>query len=115
MPRTNDHKESDKIIRASVKKEMAEPRVAKSARIPEQPSITMPGTVAKIIPPCAGHPEKAQITMDGADHRHLRIVNALTDKNGVDVKLKKGSHVEVTVTAGYNKVNRCDFFELFAH
>jgi hypothetical protein len=109
MPHTNNHKESDKTIRASVKKEMAEPRIAKSARIPEQPSITMPGTVAKIIPPGAGHPEKAQITFGRADHRHLDIENALTDKNGVDVKLKKGSHVDVTVT-GSNKFNRCDFF-----
>jgi hypothetical protein len=109
MPRTNNHKESDKKIRASVKKEMAEPRIAKSARIPEQPSITMPGTVVKIIPPCAGHPEKAQITADG-NHRYLRIVNALTDKNGVNVKLKKGNHVQVRVTAGSKKFNRCDCF-----
>ena len=109
MPHTNNHKESDNMIRASVKKEMAEPRIAKSARIPEQPSITMPGTVAKIIPPCAGHPEKAQITFGRAGNRHIDIKNALTDKNGVNVKLKKGSHVEVTVT-GSKKFNRCDFF-----
>jgi hypothetical protein len=62
MPHTNNHKESDNMIRASVKKEMAEPRIAKSARIPKQQSITRSGIVAKIIPPCAGrHPEKAQI------------------------------------------------------
>jgi len=90
---------------------MAKPRIARSARItelnldttriPEQPSTTMPGTVAKIIPPRPRQSEKAQITVDGADHRHrdLRIENTLTDEHGDDVKLKKGAHVEVTVTA----------------
>jgi len=37
----------------------------------------------------------------GHDHRNqdLRIENTLTDENGDDVKLKKGAHVDVTVTA----------------
>ena len=98
--------------RASVKKEMARPRMARSARIaelkldtariPEQPSTTMPGTVDKIIPsPRPSQPEKAQIAVDVADHRHrdLRIENTLTDEHGDDVRLKKGAHVDVTVTA----------------
>ena len=76
MLHTNRHKESENIIRVSVKKEMTEPRIATSARI----------------------------------HRLLDIENALTYKNGADVKLKKGSHVEITATAGSNKFNRCDFF-----
>ena len=40
--------------------------------------------------------------MDGADaqYRDLRIENSLTDEHGDDVKLKKGAHVQVTVTAG---------------
>ena len=97
---------------ASVKKEMAKPRMSRSvriaelnldtARIREQPSIAMPGTVDKIIPsPRPSQPEKAQITVDRNDHRHraLRIENTLTDEHGDDVKLKKGAHVEVTVTA----------------
>jgi hypothetical protein len=106
-------KEHDNAMRASVKKEMAKPRMARSARItelnldtariPEQPSTTMPGTVDKIIPsPRPSQPEKAQITVGGADSRHrdrLRIENTLTDEHGDDVKLKKGAHVEVTVTA----------------
>ena len=88
--------------RASVEKEMAKPRMARSARIaelnldtariPEQPSTTMPGTVDKIIPsPRPSQPEKAQIAVDGADHRHrdLRIENTLTDEHGDDVKLKR--------------------------
>ena len=97
---------------ASVKKEMAKPRMARSARleklnldtarIPEQPTVTMPGTVAKIIPsPRPSQPEKAQIAVDGADHRYrnLRIENTLTDEHGNDVRLEKGAPVEVTVTA----------------
>jgi hypothetical protein len=53
-------KEPDNATHASVKKEMAKPRMARSARIaelnldtartPEQPSAVMPGTVDKIIP-----------------------------------------------------------------
>jgi hypothetical protein len=105
-----DNKPGDET-RANVMKEMAKPRMTRSARIaelnlntariPEQPSTTIPGTVSKIIsarPP--SQPEKAQIAVDGADHRHrdLRIENTLTDEHGNDVKLKKGAHVAVTVT-----------------
>jgi hypothetical protein len=105
-------KKSDNATRASVKKEMAKPRMARSARIAElnldtarireQPSTTMPGTVDKIIPSRRpSQPEKAQIAVDRTDHRHrdLRIENTLTDEHGDDVKLKKGAHVEITVTA----------------
>jgi hypothetical protein len=83
---------------------MAKPRMAKSARITElnldtariheHPSTNMPGTVDKIIPSRRpNHPEKAQITVDVADHgyRDLRIENTLTDENGDDVRLKKGA------------------------
>jgi hypothetical protein len=105
-------KNPDNSTRASVKKEMAKPRMARSARIAEmnldtariseQPTTTMPGTVHKIIPASSSsQPEKAQIALDGADQRYrdLRIENILTDENGDDVKLKKGGHVQVTVTA----------------
>ena len=98
--------------RADVKKEMAKPRMARSARIAElnldiarniaEPSTTMPGTVKKIIPsPHTDLPEKAQIAVAGAPrpYRDLRIENTLTDEHGDDVKLKKGAHVEITVTA----------------
>jgi len=97
---------------ASVSREMAKPRIARSAkiaelkldttRIPEQPSTTMPGTVKKIIlSPRPSQPEKAQVAVEGADQRHrdLRFENTLTDEHGDDVKLKKGAHVEVTVSA----------------
>ena len=63
----------------------------------------MPGTVKRIIPSARpSQPEKAEITVDHADrqHRDLRFENVLTDEHGDDVKLKKGAHVEVTVTKG---------------
>ena len=106
-------KEPGNATHASVKKEMAKPRMARSARIaelnlgtsriPEQPSAVMPGTVDKIIPsPRPSQPEKAQISIEGADHRDqdLRIENALIDEHGNNGKLKKGAHIEVTVAAG---------------
>jgi hypothetical protein len=105
-------KEPSNVTRARLRKEMAKPRMAGSARIaelnldtariPEQPSATMPGTVDKIIPPPGpNQPEKPQIAIDGANrgHQDLRIENALTDEHGDDVRLKKGAHVELTVTA----------------
>jgi hypothetical protein len=112
MPHKKSKTQSDDATRASVTKEMAKPRMARSAkiaelnldtsRIPEQPSTMMPGTVNKIIPsPHTSQPEKAQIAVDGTDQRYrsLRIENTLTDEHGDDVKLKKGAHVDVTVTA----------------
>jgi hypothetical protein len=106
------NKEASKATRVSVREEMAKPRMARSAgiaelnldttRISEEPSLTMPGTVDKIIPsPRPSQPEKAEVSVDGADHRYrdLRIENTLTDEIGDDVKLKKGAPVEVTVTA----------------
>jgi hypothetical protein len=105
-------KEPSSATRANVTKEMEKPRMAKSARIAElnldtarireQPSVTIPGTVHKVIPSVrAGQPDKAQIAVDEADHgyRDLRIENTLTDEHGDDVRLKKGAHVEVAVTA----------------
>jgi len=99
--------------RAGIKKEMAQPRMARSVRIaelnlrtgrvPEPPSTSMPGRVEKILPsPRRNQPEKAQIALDTPEkrrYRDLRIANALIDEHGDDVKLKKGAHVEVTVTS----------------
>jgi acyl dehydratase len=68
----------------------------------EKPSTTLPGTVEKIIKPVIpGDTEKAQITVEGADHlyKEIRIENALTDQNGEKVRLKPGAEVEVTVEA----------------
>jgi hypothetical protein len=112
MPHKKSKKGRRDETRASVKKEMAKPRMARSARImeldldttriPEEPSTVMPGTVDKIIPPPSPNkPEKAEIAVDRSDHQHrkLRIKNELIDEHGDDVKLKKGAHVEVKVTA----------------
>jgi hypothetical protein len=98
-------------IDTSVLTEMALPRMSKSARIaeqnldaariPEQPGTIIPGTVDKLIPsPRPNQVDKAQISIEG-DHgyRDLRIENSLTDEHGDEVKLKKGAHVEITVTA----------------
>ena len=68
----------------------------------EKPSTTLSGTVEKIIKPLSSDdPEKAQITVEGADHlyREIRIENTLTDENGEKVRLKPGAEVEVTVEA----------------
>ena len=68
----------------------------------EKPSTTLPATVEKIIKPISPEePEKAQLTVDGADHlyRELRIENKLTDENGEKVRLKQGAEVEVTIEA----------------
>ena len=114
MPRKHEQGEGQfaRTTRASVLEELAKPRTSQSARvqelnldsarIPEQASTSVPGTVEQIIAPRhAGQPERAQIAVDGAHdpHRDFRIENTFTDENGEDVRLKKGAHVEVTVTA----------------
>jgi hypothetical protein len=106
MPHKIVKKHSDIATRAGVKREMEKPRVTRSAkleeRIPEQPSLSMSGTVHKIIPSQrATQPEKAQIAMDVPEkqYRFLHIENTLTYEDGDPVKLKKGAHVDVTVTA----------------
>ena len=73
----------------------------------EKPSVTLPGTVEKIIKSrYPSEPEKAQIAVEGADelYKEIRIVNNLTDKNGDEVQLKQGAKVEVTVEAGPDAV-----------
>ncbi len=104
-------KEVDRATLESIKKEMAKPRVVRSARIaelrldhpariPERASTTMSGTVDKIIPsPRPNQPELANIVVTGADkwHRDLRIQNKLIDEYGEDVSLKKGACVKITL------------------
>jgi hypothetical protein len=68
----------------------------------EKPSVILPGTVEKIIKPVLpGEPEKAQISVEGAEdlYKEIRIENALKHNNGEDVSLKPGAQVEVTVEA----------------
>jgi hypothetical protein len=104
-----NEKESDSATRASIKKEMARPRMAKSARtaelnldterVPGQARATLPGTANKITASLrTTQPEKAQSAVAGQGDRYrvLRIENTLADGNGNKVRLKKGAHVEVT-------------------
>jgi hypothetical protein len=68
----------------------------------EKVTMTLPGTVEKIIPPIApSEPEKAQITVHGAEelYREIRVENTLQDEEGNPVSLKKGADVEVTIAA----------------
>jgi hypothetical protein len=68
----------------------------------ERPTVTLPGTVEKIIPAVAPDvPEKAQISVHGAEdlYREIRIENKLEDSNGDSVGLKLGADVEVTIEA----------------
>ncbi len=55
----------------------------------------------KIIKPHPGssEPEKAQITVEGADHlyRELRVPNKLVDEDGNKVKLQPGTEVEIKI------------------
>ena len=68
----------------------------------EKPNTTLPGTVEKVIKsPDPDEPDKAQITVQGADHlyREIRIENTLINEDGEEVALKPGAQVQVTVAA----------------
>ena len=69
----------------------------------KKPAVTLPGTVKKIIPPSkyAGEPEKAEISVEGADplYKEIRIENTLQDEEGKEVGLKPGAEVQVTIEA----------------
>jgi hypothetical protein len=66
-------------------------------------ATTLPGRVEKVIRPHpqSGEPEKAQISVEGADHlyKEIRVPNRLVDDNGQKVKLKPGAEVDVTIEA----------------
>jgi hypothetical protein len=69
----------------------------------------LPGTVEKVIKPRAGtgDPEKAQISVHGADHlyRELRVPNRLTDEDGNKLKLEEGTQVEVKIESEHAVVD----------
>jgi hypothetical protein len=65
-------------------------------------AVTLPGTVKKVIPPIhPSLPEKAEISIEGADelYREIRVENALNDEHGNEVSLKPGAEVQVTIEA----------------
>jgi len=76
--------------------------VSKESVAPETASVTLPGTVEKLIKsPDPSEPDKAQIVVEGAVelYREIRIDNALQNDKGEEVTLKPGTEVEVTVEA----------------
>jgi uncharacterized protein YfaS (alpha-2-macroglobulin family) len=73
-----------------------------------QAKTSKPGIVEKIIEsPLTREPDKAQISVEGADHlyREIRIENTLEDENGKETHLKAGDHVIVTVEADKQATN----------
>jgi len=71
-------------------------------QLADKATITLPGTVEKIIPsPTPSQPDKAQISVEGAEHlyKEIRIDNTLHDSAGNPLSLKKGAEVEVKVSA----------------
>ena len=65
-------------------------------------SVTMAGTVEKIIKPLhPSLPEKAQISVEGGDdlYREIRVDSVVTNAQGQEFELKKGAKVEVTIHA----------------
>jgi hypothetical protein len=66
-------------------------------------TTTFPAKVEKVIipHPHSGEPEKAQISVLGADdlYREIRVPNRLIDENGNQFRLKQGEKIEVTIHA----------------
>jgi hypothetical protein len=68
----------------------------------DKASATLPGTVKKVIPPFhPSMPEKAEISLEGADdlYREIRVENTFSDESGNEVSLKPGAQVDVTIEA----------------
>lgn len=67
----------------------------------EKASVTLSGKVQKVIEPVFGEPEKAEITIEGADplYAEIRIENSLENSAGEEVRLKKNDEVDVIVEA----------------
>ena len=65
----------------------------------EKPSVTLPGKVKKVIEPLSDEPEKAEISIEGADplYSEIRIENSLKDSSEQEVHLKENAEVDVTV------------------
>jgi hypothetical protein len=64
------------------------------------PVVTLRGIVEKILPALgATEPEKVQIMIDGADdlYREIRFNNTKQDGNGLNVILRQGAKVKVTI------------------
>jgi len=78
----------------------------------DKASTTLPATVEKVVKSIVpSEPEKAQITVEGADHlyKEIRVENNLTDENGQEVRLKPGAKVQVTIKAGSDAIQSEEF------
>lgn len=71
-------------------------------------SVTLPATVEKVLPARDAEPEKIQISVDGCDElfSELRVENTLKNESGDSVTLKRGAHVEVTINADSDAVEK---------
>ena len=73
------------------------------SRTKSKAGTTFPGRVEKVIRPHpkSGEPEKAQISVEGADHLYneIRVPNQLVDGDGQHVKLKPGAEVDIKIEA----------------
>ena len=84
------------------------PEPDENAAVPAPASITLAGTVNKILPSIGElQQEKAQIAVEGAEplYREIRIDNSLQDEAGNAVSLKIGAEVEVTIEAKLKSEN----------
>lgn len=75
----------------------------------KKPKTTKPGKVVKVIKsPFPAEPEKAEISVAGADHlyREIRVENALEKEDGEKVKLKEGAHVDVIIEADVKETEK---------
>jgi hypothetical protein len=71
--------------------------------MPDRAEATLQGTVENVVKSrYPGECEKAEITVEGADHlyKEIRIENTFTQKSGHEVHLKPGAEVKLTVEAG---------------
>jgi hypothetical protein len=71
-------------------------------------SVTLPATVEKVLPARDAEPEKIQISVDGCDElfSELRVENTLRNESGDSVTLKRGAHIEVTINADSDAVEK---------
>ena len=84
-----------------------ERKIATGDPAEKKPTVTLPGTVQKLVKD-VGEPEKAEISVDGADdlYKEIRIDNTLEDSQGEKVRLKEGAKVDVTVEAPADAVEK---------
>jgi hypothetical protein len=73
-------------------------------------SLTLTGTVEKVLSATRAEPEKMQISIDGCDqlYSELRVENMLTNESGESVTLKRGAHIQITINADADAVKQTE-------